>query len=329
MALGRLGAGPFMVVEVMEPDYTSYGGYTLPEPAVVAGANPDEVWGRCACCGARISWRAVIEGAGGVCYVVGLTCASAAASGIDTRKMATLRARATRRERERKLETDGFREWARAQPHPKGWRGKTLLDDLLYQTSGNNPRMGELRKAYRTFLAGGVADSTLELEAADQEARDRLVTWLSENGAYAAGQPHPFADSVLRTRLRRLRGAKQREAARAEVEALTLADYLRWVLDNRSDRDSYLRALGEAERPLKQAAEDAARAEETARVADVKRRWLRQRIAIGTLASWIERAFEEYADKGDEATLQALWDSELCAEARARLAAQSEPGAAC
>ena len=89
MAIERVGSGPFTIVDFWEPDCIHYAGDGTPE---VEGDV-----GRCACCGAKITWRVVVHNAGDdKHYVMGRTCAAKAKDHLGTeleQKKATMNRR--------------------------------------------------------------------------------------------------------------------------------------------------------------------------------------------------------------------------------------------
>lgn len=126
--LSKLGIGPFTIDAVLAPDCT---GWDFSGP--IEG-DPE----RCACCGKKgLRWRVVVtDQPTGKSFFLGRTCASKA-SDLDLAKLEELAARAerTRLEDLRYGNTErgkAFRAWAAEQPHPKGWTGRSLLNDLDY-----------------------------------------------------------------------------------------------------------------------------------------------------------------------------------------------------
>lgn len=203
MSLARIGSGPFEVVEILDPEYRKVAGEILPDPTPVAGMDELEARSRCACCGASISWRVLVrDRMSDRHYMLGLTCAGRAQSGIDSRAIAAAKKRAMRVLYERRMHEPGFIEWLRTQPHSKGWAGKTRMDDVTYEARSSQ-RQTVLNAAWEDYKAG--------TDACGAE-RTALRTWLADNMALAERTRHPFIDK---------RGA-------------TLAAYIEWMLTNRT-----------------------------------------------------------------------------------------------
>ena len=145
MSLARLGAGPWSVVDVLEPDCATIG----PQPHL-AGLDLD----RCACCGASLQWRVILQGPTGYACV-GRTCADKASratpESINLEGIGLKLKAAERRERDRMLADGAFAAWAQSQPHPKGWAGRSLLDDVRYHATGKTINLAPLRKAFKLF----------------------------------------------------------------------------------------------------------------------------------------------------------------------------------
>lgn len=206
MGLDRIGTGPFSILEVYEPDYASFGPvqvHGLPEPIDVGYG--DETSFRCACCGSKLSWRCLIQNTEGLAYIVGMKCAVNAQSGIDERKINVLKAKAQRRQVDAALTDDAFVTWLRAQPHPKGWGGRSRYEDVSYWCRKRTPKMSVLNAAKKDFAAG--VDGVAAL-------RNEFVVLMADNEAKLRGLPHPsrkFADSK------------------------SLYEYAEWVLANRGD----------------------------------------------------------------------------------------------
>lgn len=166
MAIERLGEGPFQIIEVLEPDCSYFASEPRPWDAI----NLD----RCACCGKKISWRVILEGPNGF-YCVGRTCARTATS-LDTYRIEKLAKAAQNKAIQNKVWHEPFRTWLSAQPHPKGWRNKTRLDDVVYWAL-TRKRVSVLNKAWNTFIQPG-GKVTAELRAPIEEVQ---VPYVVEN----------------------------------------------------------------------------------------------------------------------------------------------------
>jgi hypothetical protein len=183
MSLTTLGTGPFRIIEVMDPEYSSLGGAPLPEAANPRGYKDHE--GRCACCGSKLSWRVLVhDQANDRHLILGMTCAANAEQGIDPHLLATMKARAERARVERLLNHKEFVDWARQQPHPKGWRGKTMFDDLTYWLRRQSPKMSVYNNALKAFRSG--TDNT-------SLVKDELEAFLADKEATLRTLPHPSA----------------------------------------------------------------------------------------------------------------------------------------
>lgn len=178
MAIGhfeKLGPSPFTVVDMVGPDDSFIGD----SPFKGVEGDTD----RCECCGKKLSWRVILNDNSGKPHVVGRSCAETATDlkGVSLRD-AELKAK-------KKMIThwmaskEGaeFRTWATTIPHPKGWRGKTLLDDLNYWTrKGTEKGLSKLRKALKAY---GQNDAG-ELLDAERKAQDHRAAKRRKNAAY-------------------------------------------------------------------------------------------------------------------------------------------------
>ncbi len=183
MALKKLGNGPFTVVEVMEPDYAVTGDAAWPESFTPAD--------RCDCCGSKISWRAIVTAPErDAWFTMGLTCASKAGQGIDSRAVTDLKHKAVRRERDRYLADESFVAWLKTQKHPKGWKGTTRYDDVRYWVMRKLPKMTIVRKAWREWKGGAAVD--LLPEGVEQTPEwHALAALRDEHKDALAALPHP------------------------------------------------------------------------------------------------------------------------------------------
>jgi len=160
-------AAPFVLRDLVSP-WDSFVGVSPFE-----GFEGDT--GKCVACGQAISWRVVAEDASGSVCVLGRDCAKAATD-LDFQRIAELAKRAEKNRTEalrfgQAPECVAFRAWAKAQPHPKSWRGKTLLDDLAYWYGVASKRTARFNAAYKAYTKG---DSSA-LTAAEQKRDAKLV----------------------------------------------------------------------------------------------------------------------------------------------------------
>ena len=137
MATERLGAGPWKLVDVVGPEDSHIG--ESPFVNVAADADHD----KCACCGAKLTWRAVIENDKGVGHIVGMTCASRA--GGDVLDLKDKHEKAEDNMIAARLCDPEFKAWAEKKPHPKGWAGG-LYRDLKYLAGGSYDGRAKKRK---------------------------------------------------------------------------------------------------------------------------------------------------------------------------------------
>jgi hypothetical protein len=72
-----------------------------------------------------------------------------------------------------------FRDWCVSQPHPKGWNGKSLLNDVQYWLGrGMDKGLPKLRKALKAFGKGDAA----ELLEAEKKAEAHRLEKAKRNG---------------------------------------------------------------------------------------------------------------------------------------------------
>jgi|GEM_PF-3033929 len=167
----KLGPAPFTVADMIGPDDAIYGGSDPFEG--VEGAHD-----RCECCGKKLSWRVLLVDGAGKPHVVGRSCAAQAEDlkGVSLRD-AELKAK--RRVLDTWMTSEhgaAFREWASKVPHPKGWSGRSLLDDLRYWTRRKGAdALPKIRKALKAFGAGDAAELLEEERKAEahREAKKR------------------------------------------------------------------------------------------------------------------------------------------------------------
>lgn len=160
MSLQRLAplvVGRLRITSVLEPDCATYAGDKLPELQPVPGdkhAGTDKArdpWGTCACCGARIGWRVLVEDDGGNAWALGRTCA-ARADGLATHELGRFEAVAQDRGRLARFVAK-HREALAATPHPTAARrdaGETA-EDYLRWCLANLDNVRGLRRARRRF----------------------------------------------------------------------------------------------------------------------------------------------------------------------------------
>jgi len=117
-----LGKGPFKIIDLMPPDDAR-----MPDDLVVENTS------KCEHCGANLLWRVIIEKPDGTLAVVGVTCAGK----LNLDKI-DISNRMTKKNKELVSNAvtgkggNEFREWAKKQPHPMGWKYKSLLDDIWW-----------------------------------------------------------------------------------------------------------------------------------------------------------------------------------------------------
>jgi len=184
MSLARLDGlvtGRLRITDILEPDCASYGGAALPELRPVPGdkhAGTDKArdpWSTCACCGARIGWRVVVEDEGGNAWAMGRTCA-ARADGVATHDLARFEARADERGK--------LRRWARkhaevlaelphpfADRHPDGSAASYLAWVVEHRQEVRQFRGARRRLRYAVELAENTRAEAVRLDAAEVEVR--------------------------------------------------------------------------------------------------------------------------------------------------------------
>lgn len=166
----KLGPGPFRVTDMVGPEDAAYGGINPFE-----GIEGDT--GLCECCGKKISWRVVLRDANDNPHVVGRRCAQRASDleGVSLRD-AELRARRNLVTHWMHRETGAaFRSWCAKQPHPKGWKGKSLLHDLDYWCRGRTARTSGVTRLLAALKAFGENDVSALLDGAKRAQEHRLA----------------------------------------------------------------------------------------------------------------------------------------------------------
>lgn len=222
MSLAKLGEGPFQILEVFDPEYASYGGtsFKLPEPTNTLGK--DDYESRCACCGAKLTWRVLVQSAASnLAYIVGLTCANRAENGIDVVKLNTIKNRAERRFADTTLANQEFAAYLRSQPHPMNFHGKSLYDSVVYYARKKTPNLSKLRAAWRAFDEAKAAGTLVN------SVRGALEAFLVAQEARLKAIRHPFIKGRL-----------------------TLHDYLVWTLANKHQDADYQRVMAIAREQL-------------------------------------------------------------------------------
>jgi hypothetical protein len=226
MGLDRLGKGPFVVDAVIGPDDDGWA---------LQGLTIEETEG-CACCGSRrLVWRvAVTDQDSGRTYLVGRTCAKRAED-VDLARLEELsRAAERNRLRELRLGTSDtalrFRAWAMEQPHPKGWDGRSLLDDLNYWAGrGERTAVGKWNRAFKCFVKGDASELTkAEQQRAARKRAKRVASaareweWLSKRAQSAATEHRDaLADMIPEDKLQAIYDASLAEelkSARARLD---------------------------------------------------------------------------------------------------------------
>lgn len=145
-------------------------GFYLPEDTSMEG-ELDGLEGdsdRCACCGAKISYRCVLDSkTTGRRFWVGRKCASNMTD-VELAQLESAERKAIKAFCEMIAwgkDGEKFRTWAATQPHPKRWKGKTLQDDARYWAGRSKQGYPKLKKMWKAF---GKGDATDILAAADK-----------------------------------------------------------------------------------------------------------------------------------------------------------------
>jgi hypothetical protein len=188
-----------VVVEVMEPDFVSYGGAPLPEATVPPYAKDDA---HCACCGSKLTWRVLVKDvASGLHYIFGRTCANAGGVNLTSKEVsAAKRLKAAKAKAARAAIINTFlaehAAAAAAAPHPfiKG-KGLTLADYLTWIRDNKHTAADMTRAVGAATKALGLGPTPAELaEKAKWDAFNATVvaktTELRELLAVVAGFPN-------------------------------------------------------------------------------------------------------------------------------------------
>ena len=154
-----LNVGPKPRIEyVIEPDCAFFSKEVkdideMFDRAEARGYERHENGGhRCERCGSRITWTVLVQDANGDVFVLGRTCAKEVCDGNV--KLGQSRAKSKLRDffSSLTIEHEGFREWAKSQPHPKGWENRTRLGDLVYWNKrGGDVQMETMREAWKEY----------------------------------------------------------------------------------------------------------------------------------------------------------------------------------
>jgi len=126
------------LVEILDPHFSYYPHKDPEFYNLLERAGESD---RCECCGSRISWRCLCEDEDGDLHWFGMTCASKVidAGSIEEAK-AKREKRLCRSYRNATFEVDGFQEWCRTQPHPKGWDNRTLLGYIVFYSKNGTDK---------------------------------------------------------------------------------------------------------------------------------------------------------------------------------------------
>jgi hypothetical protein len=140
------------IIEIYTSDYT-WNARWGPDPATEAGFDMPEP-AHCECCGKRIKNRVFCRDGDGKYMLLGLKCAQNA----QTKGLERARQKIAYRDKDfycglTLLPAQGgneeFRDWARNQPHPKGWEGKSLLGQLVWLSTKG--KADAISKYWRQF----------------------------------------------------------------------------------------------------------------------------------------------------------------------------------
>jgi hypothetical protein len=138
----NLGKAPFRFVGVSYKTYQACQG------------APVQPGGSCDFCGTGIAECCLIQDVNGKQFIVGNTCVNKTGDAglISATKRAVNAARSAARQKKQiekihalkaLLATEAVQARLKAEPHPRGWAGKTLLDyvDWMMQNAGNSGRL--------------------------------------------------------------------------------------------------------------------------------------------------------------------------------------------
>lgn len=188
MTLERLNdAGPFKAIDFLTPDCSSFTTY---EPTAVADTPAHEVNHRCACCGAKIKHRVVVESTStNKVYFLGKTCATKARE-AETRGVKKLERVAFARAELAQFLTKN-REAAESLPHPfqsasslaayVQWIGENRTEEKQLRSALQRAEGCLNEAAFAVYPAHLTTLSDKELAAEKETVAVELNEWIRPN----------------------------------------------------------------------------------------------------------------------------------------------------